>query len=58
MVKEPSDSSPSSSEESLEESFDVAKAFIFEMVNCMTAFEASEIACFAKLPVSINRTAV
>ena len=46
MVNEPSDDSPSSSEDSSEESsdFEAAVKFEFEIVNCMTAFEPSEIA--------------
>ena len=43
MVKEPSDDSPSSSSED-SSNFEVAFIFAFEMVNCMTAFEPSEIA--------------
>ena len=49
MVKEPSDSS--SSEDSS------VSIFAFEMVNCITAFEPSEIAWLANSPVSINPTA-
>ena len=52
MVKEPSDST--SSEESTGSE---ALIFAFEIVNCMTAFEPSEIARLAKSPVSINPTA-
>ena len=45
MVKEPSDDSPSSEDSSEESSdFEAAVKFEFEIVNCMTAFEPSEIA--------------
>ena len=42
MVNEPSEDSPSSSEDSSD--FEVVFIFAFEIVNCMTAFEPSEIA--------------
>ena len=41
-MKEPSDDSPSSSEVSSD--FEAVVMFAFEIVNCMTAFEPSEIA--------------
>ena len=46
MVNEPSEDSPSSSEDSSDETSDFASVVMFEfaMVNCMTAFEPSEIA--------------
>jgi len=46
MVNEPSEDSPSSSEDSSDEPSDFESVVMFEfaMVNCMTAFEPSEIA--------------
>ena len=54
MVKEPSESSSS------EDSSDLGAAcrFAFEIVNCITAFEPSEMARLAKSPVRSNPTAV
>ena len=43
MVNEPSDDSPSSSSEDSSD-FEAEVMFAFEIVNCMTAFEPSEIA--------------